>query len=31
MLERLHIEGNTAEAIAGNLVQAFETHCQKVS
>jgi len=31
MLERLHIEGNTAEAIAGNLIHAFETHCQKVS
>jgi len=31
MLERLQIEGNTAQAIAGNLVQAFEKHCQKVS
>ncbi|MCL4158889.1 UNVERIFIED_CONTAM: hypothetical protein GTU68_022435 [Idotea baltica] len=31
MLERHHIEGNSADAIAGNLMQAFETHCQKVS
>ncbi len=28
MLERHHIEGNTAQAIAHNLVQAFETHCK---
>ncbi len=27
MLERRHIEGNSAQAIAHNLVQAFETYC----
>lgn len=27
MIERRHIEGNTAQAIAHNLVDAFETHC----
>jgi putative YphP/YqiW family bacilliredoxin len=27
MLERRHIEGNTAEAIANNLMNAFEVHC----
>jgi len=26
MIERIHIEGQTAQAIANNLVQAFETH-----
>jgi len=27
MLERRHIEGNSAQTIANNLVQAFETYC----
>lgn len=27
MLERRHIEGNSADAIANNLIQAFETYC----
>ncbi len=27
MIERRHIEGNTAQAIADNLVDAFETYC----
>lgn len=27
MLERRHIEGNTAMAIANNLLQAYTTHC----
>jgi putative YphP/YqiW family bacilliredoxin len=27
MLERRHIEGNSAQAIAHNLVQAFEVYC----
>ena len=27
MLERRHIEGNSAQAIAYNLVQAFDTYC----
>ena len=31
MLERMHIEGNTAEAIANNLKQAFEHHCQQTA
>ncbi len=28
MLERMHIEGATAEMIADNLKKAFEVHCQ---
>jgi putative YphP/YqiW family bacilliredoxin len=28
MLERRHIEGNSAEAISNNLVMAFEKYCQ---
>ena len=27
MLERRHIEGNSAQTIAHNLVEAFEVHC----
>lgn len=27
MIERRHIEGNTAQAIADNLVDAFDTYC----
>mgnify|MGYP003592379497 CR=1 FL=1 len=27
MLERRHIEGNSAQAIAHNLIQAFDTYC----
>lgn len=27
MLERLHIEGRSAEMISANLVEAFNTHC----
>ncbi len=27
MLERRHIEGNSAQAIANNLMEAFEAHC----
>ena len=27
MLERRHIEGNSAQTIANNLVEAFDTHC----
>lgn len=27
MLERRHIEGNSADAIANNLIQAFEAYC----
>lgn len=27
MLERRHIEGNSAQAIAQNLIHAFEAHC----
>ena len=28
MVERHHIEGSTAEMIAGNLLSAFEEHCK---
>ena len=28
MVERHHIEGRTAEMIAGNLLGAFEEHCK---
>ena len=28
MLERRHIEGNSAEAISNNLIMAFEKYCQ---
>ena len=28
MVERHHIEGHTAEMIAGNLLSAFEEHCK---
>jgi putative YphP/YqiW family bacilliredoxin len=28
MVERHHIEGRTAEMIAGNLLSAFEAHCK---
>jgi putative YphP/YqiW family bacilliredoxin len=28
MVERHHIEGRTAEMIAGNLLSAFEEHCK---
>lgn len=28
MLERRHIEGNSAEAISNNLITAFEKYCQ---
>lgn len=31
MLERVHIEGNTAQAIAANLAQAFDQHCAVAS
>ena len=27
MLERRHIEGNSAQAIAGNLIEALDKHC----
>lgn len=29
MLERMHIEGNTAETISNNLQQAYEVHCKQ--
>lgn len=28
MLERRHIEGNSAQAIANNLIEALNTHCE---
>jgi putative YphP/YqiW family bacilliredoxin len=30
-IERMHIEGHSADMIAENLIAAFEEHCAKVT